>query len=147
MPRPRTRGTAAAGLFIAALALGASGPAHAAGCTLATLKGTYVYALEGFKTTGDTAASRVPIASAGRDVYRGDGTVQGVDSTSVNGTVQRGPFKGTYTLASDCSGSVTLTDSSGATTHWDIYVLDSGAAVSFVQADPGMVASGVERRQ
>jgi hypothetical protein len=136
------------GLLIALASGGCGSTADGAGCTESTLKGNYVYAYDGFQVMGETAAQRIPFAFAGRDVWHGDGTMSGVGSGGTNG-VQDGAttYTGTYTLGADCTGSLVFTDSTGTSTHWDLYVLNNGSLINYVQTDPGFVAAGSEQRQ
>jgi hypothetical protein len=136
------------GLFVALASGGCGSTADGAGCTEATLKGNYVYAYEGFQVMGETAAQRIPFAFAGRDVWHGDGTMSGVGSGGTNGVPDGvSTYTGTYTLGADCTGSLVFTDSTGNATHWDLYVLNNGSLINYVQTDPGFVASGSETRQ
>src|SRR5437764_11624842 len=50
-------------------------------CSLATLKGTYVFTFDGVQIVG---SDRVPLASAGVATYDGQGHLHGVLSQSVN---------------------------------------------------------------
>lgn len=135
-------------LLVALACAGCGSTADGAGCSEATLKGNYVYAYDGFQVMGDTAAQRIPFAYAGRDVWNGDGTMSGIDSGGVNGVPDGvGAVTGTYTLGPDCTGTLVVTDANGDTTHWDLYVLNNGSLIQYVQTDPGFVAAGSEHRQ
>jgi hypothetical protein len=113
------------------------------GCSLETLQGTYIYANSAF---GTEDGKRSPGAFAGQEVYYGDGTMSGVYSANLNGTiVQHILYTGTYTLNEDCTGSLTTTEESG-TFHYDHFVDPSGDGFSWVSTDPDVVASGFERR-
>src|SRR5262245_16725244 len=89
-------------------------------CSLATLKGRYIFAYDGFNVMGPTQADRVPFASAGHETYGGDGAVSGFSTTSTNGVVSAAAYSGTYTVDTDCSGTTDLTDENGVRTHYDI---------------------------
>jgi hypothetical protein len=112
-------------------------------CSLATLRGTYIYAYEGFNIEN---GQQIPVAFAGQEVYDGDGTMTGVYSSSTNGTItQNIPYTGTYTVNRDCTGTLTTTEELG-TFHYDQFVGPKGDEFSWVATDPGVVASGFERR-
>lgn len=113
-------------------------------CRLRTLKGTYVYANDGYIVTG---SERVPFAQAGRDFIHGNGTLTGSATVSTNGEITRITYTGTYTLEPDCSGTVTLTDNLGGTAHFDIFVTNNGESTTFIQTDAGYVTSGFEIRR
>ena len=117
------------------------------GCSAASLKGAYIYALAGFSVTGDTASQRTPFAQAGREVFNGDGTMSGVGTGNFNGTVARLRYTGTYTVDANCFGQVTFTDDEAVQSHYDIYIEDGGAEFGFVQTDPGVVTAAFQRRR
>ena len=122
-------------------------PAAAAGCGAQTLKGRYVYAFSGFKTTGDSAAQRTPFAQGGHEVFDGKGHVSGNATASFNGTIVRLKYTGTYTVNADCSGTVTTTDDRGESAHYDVFVPKDGSSILYVQSDPSVVSAGWERRE
>ena len=112
-------------------------------CSLATLLGTYIYAYEGFNIAN---GKQLPVAFAGQEVYYGDGTMTGVYSANINGTItQNIPYTGTYTVNEDCTGTLTTTEELG-TFHYDQFVAPTGDEFSWVATDPGVVAAGFERR-
>lgn len=117
------------------------------GCGPRTLKGSYVYALSGFKTAGETAAQRTPFAQAGREAFGGDGTMSGAGTASFNGKTARVTYKGTYTLNADCSGTVSFTDSQEQVSNYDIFVDPEGESFTYVQTDAAIVSAGWERRE
>src|SRR5262249_58884323 len=97
-------------------------------CTPASLKGTYIYALDGFLVQGETAADRTPFAQSGQETYDGNGLLTaGAASASMNGTIVRSTYAGTYTVNPDCSGTVTFTDNSNQTFHYDIFIKRGGS--------------------
>ena len=127
--------------FAAAFASGQEGPPPAPRtCSLATLQGQYLYAQDG---TND----RAPFAQSGIDWFDGAGKVKGVYTASENGTIRRGTYTATYTLKSDCSGTLTIADSSKKTFHYDIFTVPSGDEIVWVQTDPGSVSAGWERHR
>src|ERR671938_242460 len=65
-------------------------------CSVATLKGTYLFAQNGVEIKGN---EQRPFAIAGYDVFDGNGEVKGVDSGNFNGEVfHHNRFSGTYTV-------------------------------------------------
>src|SRR5262249_54776665 len=117
------------------------------GCSVATLNGAYLYALDGFTIAGDTASERVPFAQAGRETFNGDGTMSGVGTANFNGVVARVTYEGNYSVEPDCTGAVTFTDSEGVVSHYDIAIEDGGAEFGFVQTDANVVTAAFERRR
>jgi hypothetical protein len=108
-------------------------------CSEATLHGQYLFAVDGFDITGN---EQVPFASAGYDVYDGNGKVKGVSSGNFGGEVfRKEPYSGTYTVKADCTGTFT---SDG--TQVDLFIAPDGSMFTFVETDPGFVGSGFELR-
>jgi hypothetical protein len=107
-------------------------------CSEATLRGTYLFAYQGVEIKDN---DHVPFATAGYEVYDGKGNVSGIATTSVEGEVSRNEtFSGTYTVNEDCTGTSTYTDG----THYDEFIAPDGSMFTFVQTDPGVVASAFE---
>jgi len=113
--------------------------------SLRSLKGEFVFALDGFTVQG--ASGNQPFAWAGKEIYDGAGHVEGVFTASYNGQITRRTYTGTYTVNPDGSGSTTLTDSGGEVSHFDIFIQEGGREVSYVATDPGVVSAGYERRR
>ena len=66
---------------------------------------------------------------------------------SINGNSQRVTIRGTYSVNSDCTGSMTLTFlPSGLVHHFDFVVASNGAEVEGIRTDPGVVGTGTYRR-
>jgi hypothetical protein len=51
-----------------------------------------------------------------------------------------------YTVTPACVVTYTITDSTGATSHYDEFVSPDGREVTFIATDPGVVIAGAERR-
>jgi hypothetical protein len=114
--------------------------ANAAKCSVATLRGTYLFAYQGFTVSGKNQG---PFALAGSEVYDGRGNVRSVSTSSTNGKISR--FDRTtakYTVNADCTGSVSYADG----TRYDQFVAPDGSTIAFVQTNPGTVAAGFEPR-
>jgi len=117
-----------------------AGTAAAPPCGLSTLKGTYLFAGDGWSISGTGA---VPLAFAGSERFDGAGNLKGVSSTNFNGTPSsHNAFTGTYTVASDCSGTFTI----GGTLHFDMYLDPNGDSFVYVQTDAGAVSATTEHR-
>jgi len=124
-----------------------AGPALAhQGFSPRSLRGEYVFALDGYTIQGDTGQHQ-PFAWAGKETYDGAGHVRGVFTASYKGEIVHRTYTGTYTVGPDGTGSTVLTDSNGDVTHFDIFVRGGGDEVSYVETDPGVVSSGYERRR
>ena len=108
-------------------------------CSNATLNGNYAAVLTGF--SGGFAFSALDLATAD-----GNGNLTGTGTVNVNGTVSTGvPISATYTINSDCSGTVTF--SSGTTQA--LIVKTDGSVVYIIRTGPpstGTVVSGTATR-
>lgn len=113
-----------------------------AGCSVATLNGTYVWSAHGeVPVAGSTKGL---FAVSGVQVFDGRGRGHGFYSQSMNGKISRRVrFTATYTLNPDCTGTYTATDVTRTVRHSDVYSLPSGSQVAFLATDPGVVLSGV----
>src|ERR671937_2885070 len=94
------------------LTFGASGVVRAqttGTCSLQTLDGTYVFATHGWNIVNGAA---VPKAIVEGIKFNGDGTLTSPFATvSVNGTILHfSGGAGTYTLQSNCTGTLTFTN-------------------------------------
>jgi hypothetical protein len=118
--------------------------ASRAKCSVATLKGTYLFAQNGVEIKGN---EQRPFALAGFDVFDGDGGVKGVDSGNFNGEVfRKDPFTGTYTVKANCTGTVTFRGVGGATTQGDIFIAPDGSKFAFVGTDPESVGASIDEQ-
>ena len=111
-------------------------------CSVATLKGTYLFAQNGVRIKNN---DQRPFALAGYDVFDGQGEVKGVDSGNFNGEVFRNDrFTGTYTVKANCTGTVTFRD--GAAIHGDIFIAPDGSKFAFVRTDPEDVGASIDEQ-
>ena len=123
--------------------------AHAqTACDASTFTGAYGYTESGYAY--DAQGNIYIIASTGRLVADGSGSLTGTETLSFDGTIVRRPYTGTYTMTGDCSGSVTLqytNTTTGSTAHGDIVAVNNAHQMNFVQTDPNFVVSGLLTRQ
>jgi len=116
------------------------GTAAAAGCSAATLHGTYLFANDGVALRGN---NQDRFANAGMDVYDGNGHVRSIYTLSVNGTISRfSRVTGTYTVNPNCTGTARYSDG----TRYDQFVAPDGSQVAFVQTNPGTVVAASESK-
>ena len=104
-------------------------------CTLATLKGRYLFAGTGTRLP-PAVEEPTPTASAGYHIFNGDGTGTDFVTFSVNGIDQHvpSPVPITYTLNSDCTGTYSVQNGP----NFDIFVAVDGSALSTIDTDPGV---------
>jgi hypothetical protein len=131
---------------IAMVALGLAASARAeSNCSVATLKGTFGFNANGFLTAPSPGPG--PFAAIGVQSFDGKGNTAATSTVSVNGDVHRVTINGTYTVNSDCTGSMTLTFSpSGLVNHLDFLVFSNGAKLQGIRTDPGVVGTGNYRK-
>jgi hypothetical protein len=101
-----------------------------------TLHGNYMS-----RATG-TIVGVGPITAVGRIDYDGQGSFVNPFTASVNGAVSEATEIGTYTVNSDCTGSVVATD--GA--HYNFVITPDGSRFDWIDTDPGRVFSGTAIR-
>jgi len=115
------------------------------GCTLATLKGQYLFSGSGTlfpPAFGVTSQSRA--ASAGYHIFNGDGTGTDFVTFTVNGINQHvpSPVPITYTLNSDCTGTYSVQNGP----NFDIFVAVDGSGLSNIDTDQGVSFSETNSR-
>jgi hypothetical protein len=100
-------------------------------CSVHTLHGSYVFATHGWNIVNGVA---VPKAIVEGIDFNGDGTLNSPFSTlCLNGVIIRSTNSvGTYTLAADCTGTVTFT----AGPSFDIFVGRQAREISMIQTGP-----------
>ena len=101
-----------------------------------TLHGNYMS-----RATG-TIVGVGPITAVGRIDYDGEGNFVNPFTASVNGAISTGTEIGTYSVNSDCTGSVVATD--GA--HYNFVITPDGSRFDWIDTDPGRVFSGTAIR-
>lgn len=116
-------------------------------CTPASLRGTYIYADDGFDTGGGSSTQRSPFSQAGVEVYNGDGTMSGSVTASSNGDVQQMSYDGTYAIDGDCSGEITSAGAGQEPLHFAVYVDPTGDEFAFIRVDANVVNAGYDARQ
>lgn len=135
---------------VTALVLGIAPTAKAAdkGCSAVTLMGTFSR-----HDTGTVLASpggTGPVAFVGTFTFDGSGNVTGATTGSSFGTIGTGTQKGTYTVNSDCTGTIVVTGSGSHSSHYSFVIDDNGNGFQYICTDSGpisIVYSGTARRQ
>jgi hypothetical protein len=117
-------------------------------CTNETLKGKYGFILTGMRPTGP-GTPQVAIVGTALTTFHGDGTLDQFDNINVNSpTVPLQPDRpgtGTYSLNSDCSGTMTL-NAGGVTLALSIVVVDQGREVRTAVVTPNVIVTSNGRR-
>jgi hypothetical protein len=102
----------------------------------ATLRGAYM------SLGGGTVIGVGPVAFIGTLYLDGKGGVTNPFTISFAGTISRVVAPGTYTLKSDCTGTMTL---AGAN-NFDFRVSPDGSKLDYIETDAGTVISGSASR-
>ena len=128
-------------LFLSALALASAGVASAQNkCTVKRVRGTYV-----FTATGNNIVSGAPQPKAILEiiVFNGDGTLSvPAATTSINGVIVRSEGSGTYTVAAQCTGTITFAGGPS----FDMFASRGGKQLWMIQTNPNTVFQGVATR-
>jgi len=111
-------------------------------CSLSTLKGTYsvqgqgtiIAQLPGFP------APPFPFAEVAVDFFDGAGNVSGKATVNLDGVVVQATVAGTYTVNSDCTGTLSLETSVGLPVNESFVVLRNGG-LRLVDTDAYVVVS------
>jgi hypothetical protein len=136
----------------AAVALAASGVARAHDddedgkpCSKSTLRGLYVFNPSGFDIV---AGSAQPTAVFELIDFMGNGNLNTPKATvSANGAIfHASDVPGTYTVASDCTGTLTFNPMGAPPIHFDLFVAFHGSQAYMIRTDPDTVLQGTAER-
>ena len=123
-----------------ALAMAGGSIAKAAGCSNATLKGSY-----SDQDTGSIVGVG-PFVGVNLDTFDGKGKITISGWSSLNGSVSYGVETGAYQVNPDCTGTYSVTG--GGLTIDAFFVIDqTGNELQIVITDPDTVINCVARKQ
>jgi hypothetical protein len=115
--------------------------------TAASAKGIFGLALPPATSgSGQTANTTSAAAGIGRISFDGSGSATGTSSFSLAGKWMQGAVNGQYNVNSDCTLSLSLTDSTGGTEQFSGVAVGAGDTVYLVQTDSGTGVVGLLRR-
>lgn len=119
-------------------------------CSDQTLVGRYAFTGQGFFTNSNTlpalTGAFAPAADVGVFISDGQGKLSGSDTVSDGGQIIPRTFAGTYTVASDCRGTVDLLFNSGLAVELALVLDGRGQEVRALQTNPpGAVFTVVAR--
>ena len=110
--------------------------AASASCSNASLSGQFGY-FHG-RPSG-AAGARVLVGQMNAD---GKGNVSGSWTMSLNGTITSGSFTGTYSIAKNCTGTMTLSNEDMSPADYTIVLDDSHHGFQMLQTDSGTAQPG-----
>jgi len=118
-------------------------------CSNATLTGDYGFSVTGTRPSGPNMPIETVVGTA-LTHFNGDGTLTQIDNIhgSLSGfTSPDRPGSGTYTLNSDCTGTMTLSNSGSPTLTLAIVVVADGDEVRTAVVSPAPVMVGSNGRR
>ena len=104
-------------------------------CSAATLNGTYGLTFSGFTTNGAVPApitAFIPIIGGGLVTFDGSGNLSASETVSLGGLILPVNVPGTYTVNSDCTGSLTTSRA-----HLNLVIVRNGREILAVNTDHG----------
>jgi hypothetical protein len=109
-------------------------------CSLATLKGRYLFAAQGLVFAPDQTEPAVAASVAGLHVFNGDGTGHDLVTLTLDGIDQHVPNPNnlTYTLNSDCTGTYAVT---GTPLTFAVFVSPNGDEITTINTNAGASSS------
>ena len=116
---------------------------QSSGCSLASVNGSYAVERQGtvIAQLPGLPAPPAPLVAVAVARVNGAGSLFGSSTVNIGGAVLNAvPFTGTYTVQSDCTGTVTLdVPSVGLTIHEAIVVIGGGQRFIGTETDPFQV--------
>jgi hypothetical protein len=106
-------------------------------CSTAGTKG--VYGLQG----GGAEVGTGPLAVGGQITLRGNGTLSGSETGSVDGTIFRGDkISGAFKIGKHCTGAAVISVKKNSPIHLNLVVVNGQKGVLFIQEDANTLSSG-----
>jgi hypothetical protein len=116
-------------------------------CDATTLNAAFGYRLSG--TAYDSQGYAYILGIVGRIIFDGAGNLTGMQTYNIDGYFinRQQQLTGSYAMSADCTGSVTVTPSSGSTMHFDFVAVSGGNEIELVQVDTGYSLTGTMKIQ
>jgi hypothetical protein len=108
------------------------------GCSNATLRGRYGFAISGTRPSGPPPAPLEAMIGVAITTFDGRGNLTQVDNIhgAISGLNPDRPGGGTYTLKEDCTGTMTLINQGAPPLELQIVVVDRGREVRTAVMSP-----------
>lgn len=123
--------------------------AHAqSGCSVATITGSYAVSAPGFASPGRSPnGNEVPLDAVGVMTFDGAGAVSTTYTLAENGVIVPGrTSSGSYTVSSDCTGSITFT-AGDFTPNFNIVIIGGGTEFFGIETTPGFTGTMDGKKQ
>ena len=125
---------------VSALAAPANAPQiGGASCTASMINGTYFYLLTGTVSSGGPS---IPYAELGQLVANGSGGLSGSSSSNLSGQVKTNSLTGSYSVQSNCSGSMTITLNSQTADALTFQVINNAQGLILATSNAGEIITG-----
>jgi hypothetical protein len=114
-------------------------------CTDSTIKGSYAFTIHGQILT---PGGPLLVDGIAKTTFDGNGELTQVSAVAINGNIPLiwSPSSGTYTVNSDCTGTMTLISTGQPTLHLAILVSQSGNHIHTVITDGAFAATSDAER-
>ena len=122
-----------AALAVLVLSIAPTAKAGDKGCSNVTLIGTFSRADTGFVLA--PAAAVGPTALVGTFTFDGNGNLTGAFTSSQQGHIGHGTQTGTYTVNTDCTGTIVVKGSGPNSSHYSFVIDDSGNGFQYICTD------------
>src|SRR5579859_483527 len=123
--------------IVVILAAIAAGTPAAQACTTASVNGVYAILSSGLNGSG------LPATSVDQITADGLGNLSGTSTKSIDGTIVTYTFTGTYTVATNCSGTATFTNQDNQVEHDNFILNNANKGAFLIQTDGGHTQSSV----
>jgi len=115
------------------------------GCNLASLNGSYGYAISGMVVDNGSATN---LAFAGTMTFDGAGNVGGSDITNFGGQAQPlETFTGTYKVKGNCTGTYRLDTTESGTLTGYFSIAADGTEIELVGTEKGAIYAGAAKKR
>ena len=124
------------------------------GCSVATLSGAYAFSQAGFTTKNTMGGNPLPFADVGVSTFDGAGNLS-VTFTDMSpgkpggyrAAVQGLTGSGTYTVNSDCTGSISGTSGDVVGITYDFVIIGGGTEVFGINTTPFTIVTADFKKQ
>lgn len=123
------------------------------GCSLATLTGNYAFSQQGF-ISNSMKGNPLPFANVGLATFDGAGNFSATYTDMSPGKpggystpIQGATGSGTYTVNSDCTGSISITSGDAAGIALNLVIIGGGTEVFGINTTPLVIGSSDWKKQ